>query len=520
MTPGRTPMRGMTLRTFRAGELFVGCMSGTGLLFAAGARVWQRVALRGVHSALYDRGYLLLHVTSMRLSVTKHVAANHSAAPWLVVVPRRLSSTGKRQFHYFATKAKAELFAASLRGMMRRHGERPVTLSADDSADARTASAILEGSGLSLVQAALLAVQLLKCAPSAGAACPDAAAATGQDAPPLSTRSRKLYTLASVFREMQAGKAHQSLHTQRSRVGRFNALFRRNAGLARTPINLLSARDIQRALDRAWPHAPTSWNTMLTHLSTLFNYAVRKGILGSNPLGAIDRRHVAEKEISPLSPPTLRALLRACRPPTSAELSLGDEVPRAVRQELVMDTSHLAPYIAIAAFAGIRPTEVTRLKWGDINLEDGCISVRRAASKTGGTRHVELHPTLRAWLEPLNPASHPPGALLFRAGAQLTRRLRAVRRRAGFDASNPWPEDVLRHSYASYYLKAGGGLERLQLNMGHSSTALIYARYCNMSGLTREMAAEWWGLTPRVVYGGGGGGGGGRGRGAGASRTI
>ncbi len=435
----------------------------------------------------------------MRLSVTKHISPNHAAAPWLVVIPRRLSSTGKRQFHYFATKAAATHYAQSVREWVRHCGEQPLTLSAQEHADARMALSILNGSGLNLAQAALLVTQMQ----GAGNASQMGAesAACSQKTTPLARRPAKHHTLSSVLREMQAGKAHQSPHTLRSRNGRFKAFFRRNAGLAGKAIDLLSARDIQRALDKAWPNAPTSWNTMLTHLCALFNYAVRKGIIRANPLTAIDRKHVQEKEITPLSPEALRALFLACRPPNAEERALDNETRRSVRQELAMDTTGLIPYIAIAAFAGIRPTETMRLKWGDINLEEGCISVRRAASKTGGTRHVDIHPTLRAWLQLLNPGAHPPEDVLFREGSQLVRRLRAVRRRAGFHAANPWPEDALRHSYASYYLKAGGSLERLQLNMGHASSSLIYARYCNMYGLTRDMAAEWWGLTPDVVYG-------------------
>ncbi len=437
----------------------------------------------------------------MRLSVTKHTARNHAAAPWLVIVPRRISATGKRQFHYFPTRSAAERFAASIRKFVRQHGERPLTPSAHDLADARMAEAILEGSGFTLVQAALLASQLLGNAVGDGTGAGDDAVArvgavAGQGAHPLARRVMKQPTLASVLKDMLASKAHQSPHTRRTRSTRFNTFFRRNAGLARMPLSLISAREVERALDRAWANAPTSWNTMLTHLSALFNYAVRKGLVAANPLVAIDRKHVEEREIRPLSPVSLRALLQACRPPTPDELAAG--------REWAVDTTELAPYIAISAFAGIRPTEALRLRWGDINLEDGCISVRRTASKTGGTRHVELHPTLRAWLEPLEPEARPPQELIFRAGSPFTRRLREVRRRAGFDARNPWPEDVLRHSYASYYLKSGGSLERLQLNMGHASSALIYARYCNMYGLTRGMAEEWWGMGPGVVRGRGG----------------
>ncbi len=439
----------------------------------------------------------------MRLSVSKHLSRSHASAPWLVIIPKRLSVSGKRQFRYFRTKAEARHFACSIRALVQREGERPAILQGNDAAEARAAAAILAGTGVSLVQAAWLVKELLACGlPSSvignkQPAEPDVPSA-GSEQP--ASRTTRVPTLSSVLKEMLSGKTHQSPYTQRSRSDRFRAFLRKNADIAKTPIHLLTAARIKRALDKTWPKAPTSWNCMLTQLSTLFNYAVRKGILRTNPLTAIDRRHVKEKEIRPIAPATLRALLQACRPPTAQELSLRDEVPHICRQELAMDTSNLAAYIAIAAFAGIRPTEITRLRWGDINLEDACISVRRTASKTGGTRHVDIHPALHAWLAPLQPHKHPQEALVFGADASLPRRLRAVRRRAGFHSGNPWQEDALRHSYASYYLKAGGDINKLQLNMGHADCKLIYARYCNMSGLTRQMAAEWWGLTPDETY--------------------
>ncbi len=440
----------------------------------------------------------------MRISVSKHLSKAHSAAPWLVVIPKRLSVTGKRQFRYFRTKAEARQFTRSIRKLTEQEGEHPAVLPGDKATEARAAAAILAGTGISLVRAAWLVKELLSSGlpPSALWVAPRHETSTLAGPGNVhGARAARIPTLRAVLKDMLAGKTHQSPYTQRSRADRFRAFLRRNADIANTPINMLTAARIKRALDTTWPKAPTSWNCMLTQLSTLFNYAVRKGIIPKNPLTAIDRRHVREKEIRSITPATLRSLLQACRPPNSEELSLGAEVPAAQRQELAMDTSELSAYIAIAAFAGIRPIEITRLRWGDINLEDACLSVRRAASKTGGTRHVDIHPTLYAWLAPLQPHTHPQDAPVFSVGTTLTRRLRAVRRRAGFHTGNPWPEDALRHSYASYFLKNGGDINRLQLYMGHADSKLIYARYCNMSGLTRRMAAEWWSLTPSEVNG-------------------
>ena len=59
---------------------------------------------------------------------------------------------------------------------------------------------------------------------------------------------------------------------------------------------------------------------------------------------------------------------------------------------------------AILLYAGIRPREVRRLKWRDIDIAENSITVRSACSKTGGARQVEICPALKVFLG----GGHPP----------------------------------------------------------------------------------------------------------------
>ncbi|MCD8071449.1 MAG: hypothetical protein LUE08_08745 [Akkermansiaceae bacterium] len=209
-------------------------------------------------------------------------------------------------------------------------------------------------------------------------------------------------SLRTAFEAMNEAKRHQSPYTLRSRTSRFAHFFRENPGIEATPLSELSTAQISVALNRAC-HSPTVFNDTLGALSALYAYAMRKGWCTSNPLIPINRRHVTEKEIHPLMPVDLRRLFAACRPPTVLErkrASLGIN-----RESLLVDTSDLVPLVALGAFAGIRPTECSRLKWQDISLEESVVTVRRASSKTGGARHVELHPTLALWLQSRQPRS-------------------------------------------------------------------------------------------------------------------
>lgn len=57
----------------------------------------------------------------------------------------------------------------------------------------------------------------------------------------------------------------------------------------------------------------------------------------------------------------------------------------------------------------------------------------------------------------------------------------------------PWRPDTLHHTFASYHLRYFRDLHQLQLEMGHSSDKLLFSRYLNQSGITRESAAAFWG---------------------------
>ncbi len=286
------------------------------------------------------------------------------------------------------------------------------------------------------------------------------------------------FTVKRVLELMSEAKAHQAEDTRRTRANIYKKLFTDTPALAFSPINALTPDVVDAALTRSWPNSPTSWNRGRCELATLINYARRRQwVRMDNPAEALDKRHVEEKEIHALPPDRLSALMDAAL----ADRRHGD----------------LLPYIAICAFAGVRPTEARRLTWGDVNLKEGVISVRRAKSKTGGTRHIEMHPTLRAWLEFSRPADATPQDGIAR-GTVISRQ-RRLHRAAGFGPSCPWIQDCLRHSYATYYLLDGGRLPQLQLNMGHRDTQLLYARYVNMAGVTRSAARAWWRITPDYI---------------------
>ena len=203
---------------------------------------------------------------------------------------------------------------------------------------------------------------------------------------------------------------------------------------------------------------PSQFNKGRTFLSGLFSFAIKKNWLAKNPISAIEIKHVEEAEIKALSIPQIKRLLK------TAKLSKHKACAAA---------------LGIMLWAGVRPREVSRLKWKDIDLDERIITIRSLTSKTGGTRHIEITTVLRKWLQKLK---KPPTENI--CPADWTRRWKTLRDDAGFKGE--WINDVLRHTFASYHLKHFKNLILLQAEMGHRDLNLLRCRYVNMQGISKD----------------------------------
>lgn len=57
-----------------------------------------------------------------------------------------------------------------------------------------------------------------------------------------------------------------------------------------------------------------------------------------------------------------------------------------------------------------------------------------------------------------------------------------------------WPVDVLRHSFASYHFAANGSIDGTALELGHSSTKMIFKHF--REAVKPEAAKAWWAMLP------------------------
>ena len=170
----------------------------------------------------------------------------------------------------------------------------------------------------------------------------------------------------------------------------------------------------------------------------------------------------------------------------------------------ILEAAHLdvLPYFVIAGFAGIRPDELLRLRWEQIDLAENLIEVKGLDSKTSERRIVKIEPALSAFLAPY-------AGRTGRVATPAWRRLfRDARRAVGFGTPGtetdqekewnvklrPWPDDALRHSFASYHLAGFNDAAATALQMGHKGTSTLFNHYRAI--VKPAEATRWWAIRP------------------------
>lgn len=203
----------------------------------------------------------------------------------------------------------------------------------------------------------------------------------------------------------------------------------------------------------------------LQYLKNFFNWCIENGYIPTNPTKGIKIK-ITRMDISIYAPDEVEKVLRLCE----------EKCPS------------LLGYYCLCVFGGLRPSEAERVEWKDLNFEGKEVFVAHK-SKTGYRRFVlKDTDTLWVWLnhiktvmpnEPLNPAKN-------HIGLQ-----REVRKAVGLK----WAQDVLRHSFGTYYYNLTHDLNQVSHDMGN--TVGVCKKY-----YVREVKKSWndqfWSLQPTL----------------------
>jgi len=403
----------------------------------------------------------------------------------LKIVPRRIRAKGGRTYerytikgHYeggkrcqtvYRTRREAENLLQLLQRERRHHGLNATEMPMRLRVEAHQCLQRLEKYGASLTQATDCLIAELE----------------------AKNRLQKCQSMAFYLDEFVRMKENRvksseldikTLRTNRSRVREFKKKFGDLPILSVTRGRILSYLE-QLTL------APTTRSHYRSLLSEFFNYAVQKEWVEVNPVTPLRRlpglSRFKEREVEILTPAEAWELLEQAR-----------QDPRADR---------MVPYFALGLFAGLRPGEAGQIRWEAIDFGLGSIEVKWGTSKWRRTRYVEITKTARAWLQPYRRAE---GLVSIQSEIGFRKAFTRIRKRCGWTIgkikdsaakterpTKTWTSDVLRHSYASYWLAIYQNKPKLAELMGN--TEAVITKYYQKP-IPPSKAESYWVLRPQA----------------------
>jgi len=239
------------------------------------------------------------------------------------------------------------------------------------------------------------------------------------------------------------------------------ARFRRDFG--DRPIAAIGVEELDNWL-RALEGSPKSRANYRANIGVMFSYATKRGMLDSNPVLRTAKPKLVD------SPP---------------EIFTVDEL-RALLEAAMRISPDVLPTLAIGGFAGLREAEIQRLDWNEIDFARGHIEVKAAKAKSARRRIIPIQPNLAAWLQPYSGMT----GSVVPVGAR--RKLARVRTAAKLTF---WPNNGLRHSFASYLLAAIHDAPRVSVELGHTSPQMLYSTYREL--VLPTDAERYWTILPK-----------------------
>jgi integrase len=271
-----------------------------------------------------------------------------------------------------------------------------------------------------------------------------------------------------ILTKTNAGISEPYAKELRLRLGQFADAFA-------VPISTVSSKQIQDWLTKRNVSGRTQ-NNYRRLISTLFKFAIRRGYLPKDhdEISGVEKIRDSGGEIEVFTPAELRQLFDACLTPVQVRGKWRD------REAMI-------PYLAIAAFCGLRAAEIARLDWSEVHLTgpEHFIEVKAAKAKTASRRTVPISDSCASWLAPFAKESGPV-CPFERPDKQCFQYL-------GPAAKVEWKHNGLRHSFISYRLANIKNVHQVSLEAGNSPQ-MVFRHYRQL--VTETQATEWFGIVP------------------------
>jgi integrase len=272
--------------------------------------------------------------------------------------------------------------------------------------------------------------------------------------------SEKSCTAVELVRELVAAKKHDGASQRhvddlRSRLKVFAKKFDGQ------PVATIMSADIDDWL-RSLSVSAVTRNHYRRLIVLAFNFAVQRGYATDNPAEKTAKAKEPKADIGILTVTQAARLLESATP-------------------------DILPYIAIGLFAGLRRAEIERLDWSEVDFDSGLIEVTAEKAKAARRRLVTMQPNLREWLLPIR--KHRGGII----SENFRKRFEQARVVAGI---LEWPDNALRHSFASYHLAHFKNAASTALEVGHHDSRITFAHYREL--VKPKEAERYWNIRPET----------------------
>ena len=192
--------------------------------------------------------------------------------------------------------------------------------------------------------------------------------------------------------KIRSGKSDVYIKDLRLRLTQFANVFN-------VPISIITGKQIEDFLrapraahgkqDIGRTLSGRTQNNFRKLINTLFQFAIKRGYLHKDhdEIKAVELADEENSDIEIFTSAELRKLFNACSAPVKERTKLRN------REAMI-------PYLAIAAFCGLRSAEIARLDWTEIHLTgaEHFIEVKASKAKTVSRRTVPIPDNCAQWL--------------------------------------------------------------------------------------------------------------------------
>jgi integrase len=354
---------------------------------------------------------------------------------------------GERRFKQFKTKAKSKGFIDERTNERNQFGELASAFTASQRTDAIKALETIQGMDVSLQECVRFYV---------AHNCPPAGDITIEEIVQAYIEKRKKGLGTRRARTLSP----RSLEDIISRLNAFSDTY-----------DTLQVKEITSSQIEEWLHreewSPQSRLNYYRVLHTFFRFAVESGYRTDNPMKKVPKPSPETPDPGILSAAEFERLLNESLDSKSYPMILG--------------------YLVFAGFCGIRPEEIEKLTWDNVNLEERFVTIPRGVAKGRQIRNVDIPDCAIEWLLRIPKRTGPLSQTYHKRRWPFGR----LRKAAGI---KNWPHDALRHSAGSYHYALHENAAKTIAMLGHTDDKMLFRHYRSLT--TKATAKRFYEILP------------------------